>query len=49
VLGVDGTVPTLFHNRGDGTFEDVTPPPGLDVTLPSFPVVGDPDRDGDST
>lgn len=27
--GVDGTKPRLFHNRGDGTFEDVTVLSGL--------------------
>jgi hypothetical protein len=48
VGGVDGTHPTLFRNRGDGTFEDVTAAAGLVFTRPTFSAAfGDYDRDGD--
>ncbi len=49
VLGVAGTKPRLFRNRGDGTFADVTATSGLDaITRASISAAfGDPDRDGD--
>jgi enediyne biosynthesis protein E4 len=56
VLGVgftdnhDGlaTPPTLFRNRGDGTFEDVTAKAGLVVTRDTYSAsFADIDRDGD--
>lgn len=49
VLGVAGTPPRLFRNRGDGTFADVTAASGLAaMTRASFSATfGDPDRDGD--
>jgi hypothetical protein len=49
VLGVAGTRPSLFRNRGDGTFADVTAGSGLDTvdrdTISA--AFGDIDRDGD--
>jgi hypothetical protein len=48
VGGVDGTPPTLFRNRGDGTFKGVTAAAGLVFTRPTFSAAfGDYDRDGD--
>ena len=48
VLGVAGTKPRLFRNRGDGTFEDVTAASGLSAVGESFSAaLGDYDRDGD--
>ena len=49
VLGVAGTRPSLFRNRGDGTFADITAGSGLDTvdrdTISA--AFGDVDRDGD--
>jgi hypothetical protein len=49
VLGVGGTRPRLFRNRGDGGFDDVTAGSGLDTvdrdTISA--AFGDFDRDGD--
>ena len=48
VGGIDKTPPTLFHNRGDGTFEDVTTGSGLSGLTDNFSSsFGDYDRDGD--
>jgi len=49
VLGVESNSrPLLFHNRGDGTFEDVTVASGIVVNRNSFSASwGDYDRDGD--
>ncbi len=55
VGGVDGTRPSVFHNAGDGTFDDITATSGIviednggtfvDATLSA--TFGDYDRDGD--
>jgi hypothetical protein len=46
--GLPGGRDTLFHNNGDGTFADVTEPPGVDPGQYSGlgVVMGDYDRDG---
>jgi len=49
VLGVDGTLPTLFHNRGDGTFEEVSKKAGMDDVNRYYGlgvIWGDYDNDG---
>jgi len=48
VLDVGGAGPTLFRNRGDGTFEDVTAASGLASTMRGISAAaGDYDGDGD--
>lgn len=48
VTGINDTRPTLFRNRGDGTFDDITARSGLDKVVNSFSAsFGDIDRDGD--
>jgi hypothetical protein len=48
VGGIEGTYPTLFFNKKDGTFEDVTIASGLDVRADTYSAAaGDYDRDGD--
>jgi len=46
--GVNGTGPTLFRNRGDGTFENITATSGLAALSNTFGAAfGDIDLDGD--
>lgn len=46
--GVNGTGPTVFRNRGDGTFENITVSSGLAALTNSFGAAfGDIDLDGD--
>jgi hypothetical protein len=46
--GINGTTPILFHNRGNGTFENVTLISGMGTLDNSFSIAaGDYDRDGD--
>lgn len=48
VGGVDKTTPQLFRNRGDGTFENITPEYGISDLHNSYSAAfGDYDRDGD--
>ncbi len=48
VGGAGKTTPKLFKNRGDGTFEDITPEYGIADLNNSFSATfGDYDRDGD--
>ncbi|MBL1259127.1 MAG: CRTAC1 family protein [Thiotrichaceae bacterium] len=48
VGGLGISTPNLFRNRGDGTFEDITPALGLGLLNNSFSATaGDYDRDGD--
>jgi len=46
--GVNTSFPNLFRNRGDGTFEEITPVNGLGLLNNSFgATAGDYDQDGD--
>ena len=46
--GLEGTRPSLFRNRGDGSFENLTDESGIEIDHPTFSAAfGDYDRDGD--
>ena len=46
--GIEGTLPSVFYNNGDGTFDDVTAIVGIDTQLDTFgAAAADYDRDGD--